>query len=60
MIYIFDKFSRLPIVFVIKRQFFLNLWCFGKEKKKKKETGGAGGPGRAIAHFGSSIATGFL
>ena len=35
----------------------MNLGCFGKEKKRKeKETGGAEGPGRATAHFGSFVA----
>ena len=27
----------------------------GKEEKKKRRTRGKGGPGRAIAHFGSSV-----
>ena len=33
----------------------LRLGCI--ERKEKGKTGGAGGPERATAHFGSSIAT---
>ena len=34
----------------------MNLGCFGKERKRGK-TGGAGGPERGTAHFGSFVAT---
>ena len=41
-----------------KDQFTLNLWCFGKERKKEKRTGSEGTPEWATAHFQLCVMTG--